>query len=393
MRSVAADSILKAMDAPRITQIDVTEFTWTIPGIVHARAFHFDPDSTLTFTGGAIRITTDTGATGEFAGWWVGAPPRAVAASARRYLGRPAHDRERFYQEMKNSPVMAVYDVALWDLAGRLASLPVHALVGTYRTRIPAYASTIDGAVTGPLSTPESFADFAEECREMGYRGFKIHPMAWPDIASHVAAVREVGRRVGGSMDLMIDPYCLYPTLADAIKVGRACDEAGFFWLEDPYADGGVTAFSHAKLRELIRTPLLQGEKAVTVEERMGLALAGATDFIRADIGRHGLTGSLKLAHAAETIGLDIEPHRAGPAELQFLACVRNANYYENVWVHPVMRNSEPPIYGDANITGLDCIDADGMVSVPDGPGLGITWDWEFISANATASWTERLER
>lgn len=372
------------MAIPKITKIEVAGFTWSVKGIVHKRAYHFDPNSTLSFDGGSLRIHTDAGVVGEFAGWR--ADPKAVLRAAERYLGQPALDRERFYQGMKNSPVMAAYDIALWDLAGKMTGLPVHALLGTYRTKIPVYASTIDGAVEGPLSTPESFADFAEECLEMGYRGFKIHPMAWPDVKTHVEAVLAIGKRVGGKMDTMIDPYCLYPTFADALKVGRACDEAGFFWLEDPYSDGGVTPYSHAKLRELISTPLLQGEQVATIEQRMALVLEKATDFVRADIGKHGLTGTLKLAHAAETVGLDIEPHRAGPAELQFLAGVKNANYYENVWVHPVMRNSEPPIYTNVQITGLDCIDSEGYVAVPDGPGLGIEYDWDFMKKNETAS-------
>jgi len=373
------------MAIPKIVRIEIKSFTWEVKGIVHARAFHYDPGSALTFDGSALRITADNGAVGEYAGWKV--DPQAVVGAAQRYLGQSALDRERFYQAMKNSPVMAAYDIALWDLAGKMAGLPVFALIGAYRTRVPAYASTIDGAVTGPLSTPESFADFAEECLGMGYRGFKIHPMAWPDVRTHVETILAVGKRVGGRMDTMIDPYCLFPTFADALKIGRACDEAGFFWLEDPYSDGGVTPFSHARLRELIRTPLLQGEQVASIEQRMALVLEKATDFVRADLGRHGLTGSLKLAHAAESVGMDVEPHRSGPAELHFLAAVKNANYYELVWVHPVMRDSEPPIYANVAITGLDCIDKEGMVAVPDGPGLGIEYDWDYINRHATGTY------
>jgi len=370
------------MASPKITKIEIEGFTWDVKGITHARAFHYDPDSTLTFNGGGVKVYADNGGVGEYAGWH--ADPQAVAAVAQRYIGQNPLERERFYQKMKASPIMAILDIALWDFAGKMTGLPVHALIGTYRTRVPAYASTIDGAVTGPLSTPESFADFAEECHAMGYRGFKIHPMAWPDVQTHVAAVHAVGKRVGGKMDMMIDPYCLFPTFADALKIGRACDDAGFFWLEDPYSDGGVTPFSHAKLREMIKTPLLQGEQVTTIEERMNLVLQKATDFVRADLGRHGLTGSLKLAHAAESVGIDIEPHRSGPAELHFLAAVKNANYYEVVWVHPVMRDSEPPVYKNVAITGLDCIDTEGMVAVPDGPGLGVEFDWDFIAKHST---------
>jgi len=370
------------MAAPTITKIEIESFTWDVKGLTHGRAFHYDPDSTLTRRASGIRIYADNGAVGEYAGWSV--PPDAVAGAAERYLGQNSLARERAYQSMKGSPAVAVYDIALWDLAGKMTGLPIHALIGTYRTRVPAYASTIDGAVKGPLSTPESYADFAEQCLDMGYRGFKIHPMAWPDVRTHIDAVRAIGQRVGGKMDMMLDSYCLYETFADALKVGRACDEAGFFWYEDPYSDGGVTPFSHARLRELIKTPLLQGEKVNTIEQRMDLILQKATDFVRGDVRTHGLTGTLKLAHAAESVGIDIEPHTAGPEELHFMAAVKNANYYEVVWVHPDVPDFNPPIYKNMNVTRLDCIDEEGMVQVPDGPGLGVEYDWNYISKHST---------
>ena len=53
-------------------------------------------------------------------------------------------------------------------------------------------------------------------------------------------------------MDLMLDPACEYNTFGDALKVGRACDEARYRWLEDPYKDGGLSAVGHRKLRQLI---------------------------------------------------------------------------------------------------------------------------------------------
>jgi L-alanine-DL-glutamate epimerase-like enolase superfamily enzyme len=368
------------MAIPKITKIEVESFTWEVKGLTHGRAFHYDPDSTLTRRASGIKIYTDKGVVGEYAGWR--ASPRAVAGAAERYLGGNAMDRG-FYQT-RSSSVAAVYDIALWDLAGKMTGMPIHALIGTYRTKVPAYASTIDGAVKGPLSTPESYGDFAQQCLEMGYRGFKIHPFAWSDTQTHIATVMAVGRSVGGKMDMMLDSYNLYQTFGDAVKVGHACDEAGFFWYEDPYSDGGITTFSHAKLRELIKTPLLMGEKVQTIAQRMDLIVQKATDFVRADVGLHGLTGSLKLAHAAELLGIDIEPHTCGPEELHFMAAVKNSNYYEVVWVHPNVPDFNPPIYKNMNLTRLDCIDKDGMVQVPDGPGLGVEYDWDYISKHST---------
>ena len=289
------------MAVPKIIKVEAEGFTWDVVGLQHGRAFHYDPDSTLTRHASAIKVYADNGAVGEYAG--SGALPQAIEALAERYLGQSAMDRERYYQGLKTSPAMAAYDIALWDLAGKMTGLPVHALIGTYRTRVPAYASTIDGAVSGPLSTPDSYGDFAEQCHEMGYRGFKIHPYAWPDVRSHCDAVLAIAESVGGEMDMMLDSYCLYETFADALKgspessprrVGRACDEAGFYWYEDPYSDGGVTTLSHARLREMIATPLLMGEKVRTIEERMGFILQGATDLT----GRRAPARADRLAQA-----------------------------------------------------------------------------------------------
>lgn len=158
---------------------------------------------------------------------------------------------------------------------------------------------------------------------------------------------------------------------------------------EDPYADGGVTPFSHARLRELLKTPLLQGEKVSTIAQRMGLILQRATDYIRGDVRLHGLTGTLKLAHAAEAVGMDIEPHTSGPEQLHLMAAIRNANYYEVVWVHPNVPDFNPPIYKNMNVTRLDCVDVNGMVAAPQGPGLGVEYDWDYIAAHSTG----RIER
>ena len=79
-----------------------------------------------------------------------------------------------------------------------------------YRKKLPAYASTMNGGeegLKGGLSTPESYADFAEQCIEIGYKGFKIHPFPRPDIQDHINLIHAVADRVGGKMDLMLDAF------------------------------------------------------------------------------------------------------------------------------------------------------------------------------------------
>ena len=183
----------------------------------------------------------------------------------------------------------------------------------------------------------------------------------------HVAAA------VGDRMTLMLDPACELRTFADALYVGRACDEAGYFWYEDPFRDGGVSAFAHRKLRGMIKTPLLQTEHVRGVEPKADFVLAGGTDFLRVDPEYDmGITGSLKIAHLAEALGLDVEIHACGPAHRHLMSAMRNSNFYEVALVGPDCPNAMPPVYACGYTDQLDCIDADGTVGVPTGPGLGV---------------------
>lgn len=376
-----------------ITKIEVESFSYELKGLAQRLGGHrgglYDPDSSYTREYSAVRIHADNGAIGEYAGLFVSAS--SVAEYAKGYIGTNALDRESHYQRGKSpgtNSQMAALDLALWDLAGKASDTPVHGLLGTYRRKIPAYASTIDGAMKGPLSTPESYGDFAIQCKEIGYKGFKIHPFPWSDTRDHIKTVLSVGKSVGGDLDMMLDSYCLYETYADALKVGRACDEAGFYWYEDPYSDGGVTNFSHKRLREQLKTMLLQGEKLGTIEQRLDMVVQGASDMTRADVGVQGLTGSIKLAHASEALGVDCEPHWVGPAQLHLLAATKNANYYEMSWVHPTLPGFSPPIRKNMEIDSLHSVDSDGMLEVSDDPGFGVEYDWDYISRHSTGKVT-----
>ena len=94
----------------------------------------------------------------------------------------------------------------------------------------------------------------------------------------------------------------------------------------------------------------------------------------------------MKIAHAAEGFGLDCEIHAPGPAHRHCMAAIRNTNYYELGLVHPkVGRDRDAPsIYADGYADDLDSIDAQGTVPVPRGPGLGVTIDWDYLTAHQT---------
>jgi L-alanine-DL-glutamate epimerase-like enolase superfamily enzyme len=381
----------------RITRIEVHEFEFDARNLARdglAQSITFKRGASVRLAKYAIAIHTADGGCGEYVTHWVATRSSLgqTLMLCPRLIGKDARERIAIYEDLKrdirqfdhmgHGPI----DIALWDWAGRHYGAPVAELLGGFRKRLPAYASTYHGDRAGGLDCKEAFADFAEQCHGLGYRAFKVH--GWNDGNAREEAenVLHVARRVGDRMTLMLDPACELRTFADALYVGRACDEANYFWYEDPFRDGGTSAFAHKRLRELIRTPLLMTEHVRGVEPKADFVLAGGTDFLRVDPEYDmGITGSLKIAHLAEALGLDAEIHACGPAHRHLMAALRNTNYYEVALVGPDCPNAVPPVYACGYSDQLDCVDADGTVPVPEGPGLGVTYDWDFIDRHRTA--------
>lgn len=336
----------------------------------------------------AVVIEADDGARGEYVAMWGGTRP-ALAQSimlAPDLLGRDPAMREELYDEFKrklhhfdhmgHGPV----DIALWDLVGKQLNTSIANLLGGYRSRLKAYASTFHGDRNGGLDSPEAYGEFAVRCREMGYRGYKIHGWFDGNPKEEAAAILATRKAVGNEMDLMYDGACDLKTFADALYVGRACDEASYFWFEDPYRDAGLSAFSHKKLREMLKTPLLITEHVRGLEPKADFLMAGGTDFLRVDPEYDmGITGAIKTARLAEAFGLDVEVHAVGPAHRHVMGAIRNSNYYEVALVGPDCANNTPQVYACDYNDQIDCIDRDGTVPVPTGPGLGVTYDWDYI--------------
>jgi len=380
------------MNKPIITHTEVHEFEYEIRDVTPH--FVYEPGTVSIGRGTGLRIHTDIGVSGEYVTRGSLGTYLTIYSIAQDLVGRNALERERIWIDLKRELRhasrlgMDIIDIALWDLAGKYYDAPIYELLGGYRKKLPCYASTTHGDHSnGGLNSPEAFADFAEQCLEMGYPAFKIHD--WEDVPpkQEIEAVNAIGKRVGEKIDLMLDPACSYNTFADAVKVGRACDEEGFFWYEDPFRDGGISQFAHRKLRQLIKTPLLLTEHITSLEPKVDFALADATDFLRGDLAYDGgITGTMKLAHAAEGLGIDVEIHGAGLAERHCMAAMRNSNYYEMGLVHPKVSRFGPPIFKSDYQDGLDAIDKDGCVTVPEGPGLGVEYDWDFITRHRTGS-------
>jgi len=381
----------------KINNVELHEFKFeaknlgNLTGAESVGAFGYMKGESAEIKKYAVVISTEDGNRGEYVTHWCASDSTFAQSCilAPKLLGRHAEEREGIYDDFKRELRQFDHmghgplDIALWDWTGKKLNCSISALLGGFKNKLPAYASTYHGDRNGGLDSKEAYADFAEYCYEIGYKAFKIHGWNDGNAKEEAENVLHVAKSVGERMTLMLDPACELKTFADALYVGRACDEANFFWYEDPYRDSGVSAFSHKRLREMIKTPILQTEHIRGLEPKADFLIAGGTDFLRMDPEYDmGITGGMKIAHLAESFGIDVEIHACGPAHRHMMSAIRNTNFYEIALVGPDCPNAIPPVYSCGYSDMLNCIDKDGFVSVPQGIGLGVTYDWDYIRKN-----------
>jgi L-alanine-DL-glutamate epimerase-like enolase superfamily enzyme len=201
---------------PKITSIEIVQYELTLQDVAPEPTIGipvYKPGSVMKRRRHAIRIHSDIGVTGVYSG---GSPMdyAAIAGFASCLLGRNPLQREDIYNDFKQAMRqqarmgVGVVDIALWDLAGKYHDAPIYELLGGSQKPLPCYASTYLGDYEpGGLSSPEAYADFAEQCLEVGYPAYKIHGWQSAPLKDQIAVVHTVGKRVSGKMDLMLDPF------------------------------------------------------------------------------------------------------------------------------------------------------------------------------------------
>ena len=364
-----------------ITDVTLTLFSWDdIPATSYgAHTGQFGGASRL----GLLRIMTDEGLEGHA---FLGSAMRPADDDGQalvRHLkpllvGQDPLMRERLYQRLwkANRQVtlraIGACDVALWDLAGKIAGLPVHALLGSYRTSIPAYASS------AVLPRPQDYAEEAVSFMEAGWAAYKIHPHGDP--ARDIAICEAVREAVGDAYITMLDSTWSY-RFDQALGVGRAIEELGFYWFEDPLADDDL--YGCMRLKEKLDIPLMATEYSPGgFTAYAPWILNRATDYLRGDVAvKGGITALIKTAHLAEAFGMNFEIHHGGNslnnvANLHVIMAIRNTEFFE------VLLPDGAQKYGLAQDIEVD---EDGLVHAPGEPGLGYEIDFDLIEARTEA--------
>jgi L-alanine-DL-glutamate epimerase-like enolase superfamily enzyme len=224
----------------KITDVTLTLFGWDdIPATSYgAHTGKFSGASKL----GLLKVETDQGLTGHAFLGSAFFPADSDGGSLIRVLkplllGQDPLQRERLYQAMwkrvRTTTVRSIgaVDVALWDIAGQAAGLPIHNLLGTYRDKVPAYMSS------AVLASPGAYAEEALKYKAQNLVAYKIHPpQEWRGDIQVCEAVRKA---VGDDYLLMLDAAWSYDYPA-ALRVGLAAQELGYYWYEDPLADNDI---------------------------------------------------------------------------------------------------------------------------------------------------------
>jgi L-alanine-DL-glutamate epimerase-like enolase superfamily enzyme len=293
-------------------------------------------------------------------------------------MGANPLERERLHARMMKLSRNVSYrcigaaDVALWDLAGKIAGLPIHALMGTMRQSIGAYASS------ALLSGPAEYADEAQRFKQAGWKAYKIHPPTDP--STDIKVCEAVRRAVGDAYNIALDSTWSYD-YPDALRVGRAIQDMGFVWYEDPLADEDI--LSYVKLRQQLHIPIMATEYPAGGLDTYPIWLTQqATDYLRGDIpNKGGLTTMLKTAHLAEAFHMRYEIHHSGNslnnlANLHLACAIPNTTWFE------VLLPDGAHKYGMAKELEID---ANGELHAPTGPGLGAEIDFDLIKRKTEA--------
>ena len=365
----------------KITDVSLTLFAWDdIPPTSYAaHTGKFAGSSKL----GLLAIATDQGITGHaFLGSaYYGADldgPGLVKYLKPILLGQNPLDRERLYQAMwkrtRTTTVRSIgaCDVALWDICGKLAGMPIHRLLGSYRDRIKAYASSMI------LDSPQAYAEEALFYKGKNWAAYKIHPRhPWQEDIEVCTAVRKA---VGDEFLVMLDAAWSYQ-YPEAVRVGKAIQELNYYWYEDPLHDADI--YNYVKLKQMLHIPILATEyPAAGLDSYAPWVLQSATDFLRGDVAlKGGITNMMKAAHLAESFHMNYEAHHGGNslnnvAGLHVLMAIRNTEFFE------VLLPDGAQKYGLAKDIEAD---ADGWVHAPTEPGLGAVIDIDLIKAKTVA--------
>ena len=259
---------------------------------------------------------------------------------------------------------LAAIDIALWDIKGKALDQPLWKLLGGHRDRVATYAS---GSLRRGLSDDQA-QRAAQILVRKGFRQMKTQ-MALPGNptpAEEVRRVRSVREAIGPDIDLMCDINQRWRP-EQAIAIGSQVEDVRLFWLEDVTAADDYAGL--ARVTAALKTPVAGGEYVWGIVPFRHMIEARSVDIVMVDICRAGgVTQWMKIAGMAEAFNLPIVSHVMPEILLHLVAACPNGLTVEYMPWMLALYEETPAI-------------EDGLLMLPDKPGLGLTFDEKAIAA------------
>ena len=332
-----------------------------------------------------VKVTADNGLVGWGETYGIVAPEAVVAivedVLGPQVLGRDPRDavaiQEDLYDLMRVRghfggyyvDAIAGIDIALWDLFGKLAGLPVAKLLGGHRTnRIPAYVSGLPG---------KTLADKVALARDFAARGFTAFKYAaavsFDGIEEEMRALREA---LGPEARLMVDLHWKYAAGEAIALIGRLAQYAPYF-VEAPCAPEDLEG--QAQVAAASPVPVALGEELRTVFEYRPRFTQRAMAFAQPEMGHTGLSQFMQIAHMAHAFHVKVIPHASVGVGIYQAASLHASAALPNVPMHEYQHS-----VFDRNLafvtTAMRC--ERGAFTLPEGPGLGIEPKeslWQYV--------------
>jgi L-alanine-DL-glutamate epimerase-like enolase superfamily enzyme len=318
-----------------------------------------------------LTLRTDDGLTGEGMAFTLNADRiRAFDETVRGFapyvIGQDPRNVEKVFADVWTAlnptghkgitiGALSAIDVALWDIVGKAANMPLAKLFGGMRDRVDTYASS-------GLWLSDSIEDLVDEAQRFlnyGFWGMKIRVGSdYPE--TDVERVRAVREAVGPEIDLYVDiNQALSPK--QAIRLGRKLEQFNLVWIEEPVAYTDLAG--HAMVRKALDTPIASGETEYTRFGMQAYLDAGAVDVLMPDLQRMGgFTEFRKASALASTRNVNISTHIFTEYSLSLAGSLPNCVSVEHMdWFQPLFNE------------GLE-FDG-GQLVIPDRPGTGFTFD------------------
>jgi galactonate dehydratase len=273
---------------------------------------------------------------------------------------------------------VAVIEIACWDIVGKALGQPVYRLLGgRVRERVKAYANgwyTVE-------RRPEEFQAAARRVVERGYRALKLDPfgagryeLERDELVRSLSLVEAVRDAVGPEVEILVEMHGRF-TPAQAIAIARELEQFAPGWIEEPVPPENLRAL--AKVARKVNVPVATGERIHNRFEFRELFELQAADVIQPDPSMcGGILETKKIAAWAEAYYVLVAPHNVGgpvstAACLHLAATVPNFKIQEHFndfaeeWVKEVAPGNPEVV--------------DGYFALPEGPGLGVTFNEELV--------------